>query len=144
MIQLLPASIKDYKDLTRLEGISFPIDRWGLFDLVGVLTFRNVVRLKALYEGKFAGFTAGDIRKRDGVGWIVTIAVFPEFRGQGIGKALLDECESQMQMPVIKLTVRKSNYSAINLYLKNGYFQSEIWENYYIGGEDGILFEKHC
>ncbi len=141
-IEIQNAGIKDLSNLRQLEEVCFPLDRWPLLDLIGVLTLPGVIRKKAIHGDRFVGFIAGDVRKREGVGWITTIAIFPDFRGLGLGKKLLSACEKEMEIPTILLSVRKSNQAAINLYLNSGYFQKEIWEGYYIGGEDGIVFEK--
>jgi ribosomal protein S18 acetylase RimI-like enzyme len=47
-----------------------------------------------------------------------------------------------MQMPVVKLTVRRSNLSAQTLYFGRGYQQIDIWKAYYEGGEDGLILQK--
>jgi ribosomal-protein-alanine N-acetyltransferase len=52
------------------------------------------------------------------------------------------ECESQSQLPVMKLTVRVSNQGAIRLYEKLGYHTSDIWRAYYSDGEDGLVMSK--
>jgi ribosomal-protein-alanine N-acetyltransferase len=142
MILIEPASLKDLNDLRNLEKICFPVDNWPLLDLIGVLTIPGIVRLKASKDGKFIGFIAGSVKPRESTGWITTIAVEPEFQNQGIAHQLLKECESKMGVSIVKLTVRKSNTKAIRLYEKNGYFQNEIWNSYYIDGEDAILFQK--
>ena len=77
------ASLRDLGPLRRLEQISFPKDAWPLLDLIGVLTFGGVVRLKAVCDGQMVGFIAGDVRRMEGVAWIATVAVLPEYRGQG-------------------------------------------------------------
>jgi ribosomal-protein-alanine N-acetyltransferase len=141
-IEIKAASLKDLSDLRTLENICFPIDRWPLLDLIGVLTIPGVIRIKALVDGEFAGFVGADIRKRDQVGWIVTIAVSPKFRNLGLGTRLLLSCEELMDIPLIKLSVRKSNHAAINMYIKNGYAQNEIWKDYYVDGEDAIVLQK--
>ena len=94
-------------------------------------------------DGEFAGFVGADIRKRERIGWIVTIAVSPRFRNLGLGSRLLLACEDAMDIPTIKLSVRKSNRAAINMYIKYGYAQSEIWKEYYIDGEDAIVLQKN-
>jgi ribosomal protein S18 acetylase RimI-like enzyme len=55
---------------------------------------------------------------------------------------LLEEAESQNDLPRMRLTVRRSNRSAINLYHNFGYREVDIWPRYYQGGEDGIVMEK--
>lgn len=137
-----PASLRDLPALRALENICFPIDRWPLLDLIGVLSVPGVIRIKALVNGEFAGFVGADIRKKESTGWIVTIAVAPKFRNIGIGSKLLSDCEIETGMPIIKLSVRRGNFSAINMYIKNGYSQTEIWKGYYIDGEDAIVLQK--
>lgn len=120
-----------------------------MIELLGVLTFPDVVRLKAVINDQMAGFIAGDPRRansrgnlRTAEGWILTLGVLPAYRRLGIAEALLAECEAQMNMPVVKLTVRRSNLAAIRLYEKTGYRQIDIWLKYYHNGEDGLVFEK--
>ncbi len=142
MIKILPASLKDLNDLRILERICFPIDQWPLLDLIGVLSLPRIIRLKAVFLEKFVGFIAGSYNHQESTGWITTIAVLPEFQNQGIAQRLLSDCENKMKVNTIKLTVRRSNSKAIQLYEKNGYFIQEIWKSYYLDGEDAILFQK--
>lgn len=144
MINIETASLKDLNNLRELERICFPIDNWPLLDLIGVLTIPGIIRIKATFIDNLIGFIAGNIQKKDSTGWITTIAVLPEFQNRGIAQQLLEECENRMNVAKIKLTVRKSNSKAIHLYEKNGYFVQEVWESYYIDGEDAILFQKLC
>ncbi len=141
-LRISSASLKDLNSLRKLEEICFPIDRWPLFDLIGVLTLPGLVRLKAEIEEEFIGFIAGDIRKKQIEGWITTIGVFPHFQNLGIARIMLNQCEKQMNVRNIKLSVRKSNSPALSLYFQNGYVQKEIWKKYYIDGEDAIVLEK--
>ncbi len=139
---IIPASWRDLNDLRHLEQICFPKDSWPLLDVIGVLTLPNIVRLKALVGELFAGFIAGDIRSRERAAWIATIAVLPVYRHTGIGRALLRACEEQLGVPKVFLSVRASNIEAINLYTSEGYFQSDIWNNYYQDGENALVMEK--
>ena len=125
-----------------MEHESFGKDAWPLFDLIAVLTFSEVIRLKAVEDGQMVGFVAGDPRPRDGWGWIATIAVDPRYRRRGIGRALLHACEAKLGVPRSRLTVRISNQVAISMYEKEGYSTTEIWNGYYNDGEDGMVMEK--
>ena len=136
------ASFQDLSALRVLERACFDRDAWSLLDLMAVLTFPNVVRLKAVEDGRMVGFVAGDPRPSQGVAWIATIGVHPDFRRRGIGRALLRACEALLTLPRIRLTVRMSNSSAIALYEKEGYRTAEIWNAYYGDGEDGVVMEK--
>jgi ribosomal protein S18 acetylase RimI-like enzyme len=139
---VLPASWRDLGALHHLEHLCFEDDAWPLIDLVVVLTMPGVLRIKAVAEGKMAGFVSGDPRQSDGMGWITTLGVLPEFRRQGIAEALLQACEQGLHLPVLRLCVRQSNHSAIQLYIKHGYHQVDIWKKYYNGQENALVLEK--
>lgn len=137
-----PATWRDLKALDGLEKACFNEDAWPLLELLGVLVFPGVVHLKAVVGGTMVGFIAGDPRRDEKTGWILTLGVFPDWRRRGIAAALLNECEQKMHMPLVKLTVRRGNAPAIRLYEKLGYIQKDIWSRYYHNGEDGLVLEK--
>lgn len=141
-MKILPASLLDLNALRKLEKESFASDAWPLFDLIAVLTFPEVVRLKAVEDDQMVGFVAGDPRPREGWGWIATIAVDPRYQRRGIGTALLISCETQLGVPRSRLTVRMSNQGAISMYEKEGYKTIDVWKAYYNDGEDAIVMEK--
>jgi len=81
--------------------------------------------------------------------YIVALEVAPEYRKNGIGKYLLKKAYSK---GINKLSVNKSNTSAIKLYIKSGYKEektdktmiymikeSTINENYFFSGDDIVL-----
>jgi ribosomal-protein-alanine N-acetyltransferase len=136
------ANWRDLNALRHLEQVCFPKDGWPLLDLIGVLTYPNVVRLKAVVQEKMVGFIAGDRREEGFLGWIATIAVLPEYRRQGIATALILECERQLHTAVVRLNVRRSNAEAISLYKQLGYVQIATWPGYYGDGEEALILEK--
>jgi ribosomal protein S18 acetylase RimI-like enzyme len=141
-MEIIPATIRDLNALRRLENICFEKDAWPLFDLIAVLTFPGVVRLKAVEDNQMVGFIAGDPRPSQGFSWIATIAVLPEYRRKGIGRSLLHSCETQLKTPRLRLSVRVSNQSAIALYEQEGYRAMDIWKAYYNDGENAVVMEK--
>ncbi|MFN2112275.1 MAG: GNAT family N-acetyltransferase [Anaerolineales bacterium] len=141
-IAVLPAALRDFKAVYHLEKVCFGLDAWPMLDVLGVLTIPQVIRLKAMDQEQLIGFIAADLRRTQGVAWIATLAVLPEYRRQGIGKAILGICEEHIPLPLIRLSVRQSNQPAIELYLKAGYQQVDIWKKYYRGGEDALILEK--
>jgi ribosomal-protein-alanine N-acetyltransferase len=137
-----PATWRDINPVRRLEQVCFPKDAWPLWDILGVLTLPNVLRLKAVVRGELVGFAACDVRQAQNTAWIATIGVLPEYRRQGIGAALLQACESRLGVGSIRLSVRRSNQTAIRLYERLGYQQVGAWAGYYEDGEDALVLEK--
>jgi len=141
-MEIQPASIRDLGALRRLQHVCFDTDGWPLLDLMALLTWPDVIRLKAVDNGEMIGFIAGDSRPSQGVAWIATIGVDPGYQRRGIGLGLLGACEERVKFSRIKLTVRISNDAAISLYKKAGYRTADIWKKYYSDGEDGLVMEK--
>lgn len=141
-MEIQTASIRDLGALRRLEHACFEKDAWPLLDLIAVLTWPEVIRLKAVENGELIGFVAGDPRSSEGVSWVATIAVDPRYQRRGIGRTLLRSCEEKTRLPRMKLTVRMSNEPAISLYETEGYHSVDIWKRYYNDGEDGLVMEK--
>lgn len=141
-MDILPASLLDLGPLQQIERACFDDDRWPLLDLMAVLTFPSVVRLKAIVDGRMVGFVAGDQRDAQGLAWISTIAVLPDYRAQGIGRALLDACESKLTSQRVRLCLRTNNASALRLYEAHGYQRVDMWHGYYKDGADALVMEK--
>jgi len=141
-MNILPATLRDLGSLRRLEHACFLEDSWPLLDLVAVLTYPDVIRLKVMNGDKMIGFIAADLRPIEGMAWIATVGVAPEYRRQGIALALLRECESRIKQPRIRLCVRPSNQAAIRLYQEEGYLAMDTWQKYYSDGENALVMEK--
>lgn len=144
MMRISTASLMDLNALRHLEKVCFPKDAWPLLDLIAVLSYPNITRLKAVENGKMVGFVAGDPRPREHMGWIATLGVLPSYRRRGIGEALLNACETGMGQPRVRLSVRAENNEAIRMYNKHGYQTVDIWHNYYNDGGAAIIMEKQC
>jgi len=140
--KLSPAGLSDLNPLRAIEKACFPLDAWPLLELLSVLILPNLIKIKAEIGEKMVGFVGGDARRFEGVGWITTLGVLPQYQRMGIATALLDQCEQQMGMSIVKLTVRRSNLSAQTLYYTRGYQQIDVWKSYYEGGEDGLVLQK--
>jgi ribosomal-protein-alanine N-acetyltransferase len=140
LLPIVPAGWRDLRQVMRVERECFGPDAWPALDILAVLVFPGIVRLKVLDGEQVAGFAAGE--ERDGAGWITTIGILPDYRRQGLGRALLLACESQLHYRRVRLCVRRTNLSAQRLYLETGYVQVDIWKRYYSGGEDALVMEK--
>jgi len=140
-MEIIPANLRDLNALRRLEKACFDQDAWSLFDLIAVLTFPDVVRLKAMADETMVGFIAGDPRPSQGFSWIATIGVLPEYRRTGIGRKLLQACEREIPTAHIRLSVRTGNAPAIRLYEQEGYQRVDVWRRYYNDGGDALVME---
>ncbi len=141
-MEIIAATVLDLNALSKLERACFEKDAWPILDLIAVLTFPDIVRLKAVEGGRMIGFVAGDVRASEGLSWIATIGIAPEYRRRGIGRELLRACEAKLTTPRIRLSVRTSNEAAIRLYEREGYERLEIWQGYYSDGEAALVMEK--
>lgn len=75
-------------------------------------------------------------------GHVVSVAVLPEHRGKGLGKALMQEGISGMiskRCDEVYLEVRVSNESAVKLYEQLGFVIKTRIRGYYRDGEDAFL-----
>ena len=143
-LPITQAGLKDLRSLSKLEKAAFNADdAWPLIDLIGVLTFPDIVRLKIEADRQLVAFIAVEVKRFQRRATVLTIAVAPPWQGKGLGERLLKAGEDAAGMPVIRLTTRRTNDPAISLYQKTGYKQVDVWERYYSGGEDGLVFEKH-
>lgn len=79
-------------------------------------------------------------------GYITNVAVFPEYRRQGVGKALLERVFSLARdegLSFVSLEVRESNIPAITLYENLGFRQEGKRKNFYTAPvEDALILTK--
>lgn len=78
-------------------------------------------------------------------GHVVSVAVLENFRGAGLGKALVEEALSGMKQRGCSeayLEVRVSNDTAINLYKKLGFETVATHHGYYRDGESAHLMSR--
>ena len=75
-------------------------------------------------------------------GHVVSIAVLPDYRQKGIGRALVEEAITGIKLKKsdeLYLEVRCSNNEAIRLYEKLGFIIKQRLKAYYRDGEDAYL-----
>jgi len=75
---------------------------------------------------------------------ILNIAIDIPFQHKGYGEQLLSYLLDQFNTDIsIHLEVRKSNFPAINLYLKFGFHETGTRKGYYADGEDAIIMQRY-
>lgn len=76
---------------------------------------------------------------------ILTVAVLPEYRRQGIAKEFMSQIELWSQergASAMMLEVEHSNESAIELYKSLGYLKISVRMDYYGPGKDAFVMRK--
>jgi len=137
MVVIRPAKLFDIPEVMRIERESFSeAYPRGLFLMF--LENNPDTFLVAEYMGKVIGYVMGYLRP-DLEGHIMSIAVNREYRGNGIGSALLTEVIERLikrGARYIGLEVRVSNEKAIKLYERFGFRRIKRIIGYYADGED--------
>jgi ribosomal-protein-alanine N-acetyltransferase len=141
-MEIARASILDLGALERFDQVCFPKDAWNLLERIVVLLSPAIVRLKVVEDGRMVAFAAGRKAGVDGVGWIQSIGVLPEFRRRGLARRLLHSCETRLEAPRVRLFVRASNAVALWLYEGEGYARRELRVGFYSDGEDAVIMER--
>jgi len=142
-VEIVRASWRDAWSLSRLDQRCFSrIDAYSWLTYLSLCMWPGIVTLKAVAGERIVGVVAGDPRKRRGYALIVTLAVDPDWRRQGLGARLMHACEARFDLPRFRLQVRKSNAPAIRLYRRLGYAIVDTLPGYYGDGEDGYVMDK--
>lgn len=135
------ATWRDLPALARLQRRAFPPRLAYTLPTLVILRLIPLVRTMLVRrEGQIAGCVIGD-RVLEG-GRVVNLAVDPEFRRQGIGRALLAAIERELDTPVMLLMVQQENAGARQLYLSAGYEEEIELPNYYGVGRMGVRMRK--
>ncbi len=99
----------------------------------------------ALCDGKIVGYIGS--HNVLGEVYITNVAVFPEFRRNGVGSALVEYLLDQMKSEnaeFVTLEVRKSNLNAVSLYEKCGFEKVGERKKFYgKPTEDAILMTNY-
>jgi ribosomal-protein-alanine N-acetyltransferase len=76
---------------------------------------------------------------------ILTVAVLPDFRRQGIAREFMRQIEQwskERGASAMMLEVEQSNSAAIELYTSLGYMKISVRMNYYGTGQDAFVMRK--
>ena len=111
------ATLGDIAEIVKIENACFSTP-WSEESLKESLKSECSHFYLAEADGKTAGYIGVQIFS--GEGYVTNVAVLPEYRRQGIAKALIEKAlENDMQF--LTLEVRESNTPAINLYKSLGF-----------------------
>jgi len=137
----------DVPVLTSLERTIFPNYPWSQAqfkeEIAGLGGSRQFIL--ALNDGSIIGY-AGIMVVAAGIpADLLTIAIMPDFRGQGLAQSMLAELESWAKAKgatEVILEVDVNNASAIRLYKFARYEEISMRANYYGLGLDALIMRK--
>lgn len=95
-------------------------------------------------DGGVMGYIVADSMPNHGnpIGHVKDFAVHPDYRGNGIGSALLQRALSELSLQgvyTVKLEVREGNTAAIGLYQQHGFELHHSVPRYYDNGETALV-----
>lgn len=135
----------DLDALQDMENRSFQGDRLSRRSLARLIKKGRATTLVEVADGKPRGYALVLYRKGTSLARLYSIVVHPDFRGQGIGQALLESAERDAldnDCVIMRLEVRQDNNTAINLYKEHGYRPFGAVPDYYEDHETALRFEK--
>jgi ribosomal protein S18 acetylase RimI-like enzyme len=142
---LRPAVPADIPRLLALESSAFESDRLSARSFKRLLIGGNCACAAAIRGDALAGYSLTLFRNGAFVSRLHSLAVDPALRGQGIGRALLDEAEAgalRRNARVLRLAVRADNQAATALYKSSGYQELGTESAYYADGMSARIMEK--
>ena len=139
-LKIVRMTVAHIEEIARLEKECFS-SPWSEDGLKSELD-NNFARFYVAFLGdKIAGYIGS--HNVLGEVYITNVAVFPEFRRVGVGKALVEFLVDEMKgenAEFVTLEVRKTNFNAISLYEKCGFEKVGERRNFYEKPiEDAIL-----
>ncbi len=127
--------------LARLQQRAFrPRLAYGLGTVVALWLLPHVRLLVARQDGRVVGCAIGD--RDNGNSRVINLAVDPDARRQGIGRALLRALEAALPKGDVLLMVEEENTGARALYESEGYHRVGFARDYYGRGHHGIWMQK--
>jgi ribosomal-protein-alanine acetyltransferase len=139
------ARVADLPVLLRIEERSFSGDRLTRRNFHHLLTRGKVSCLVDERDGTLGGYALVLYRGDSALARLYSFAVAPEWRGNGIGRALLEACERDARRQGcrwLRLEVRRHNRRALALYRSSGFREIDTLPDYYHDHADAIRMEK--
>ncbi len=135
MMHIKTAKREDIRDIANIEKVCFS-NPWSENSLAESISHPDSL----FYIAKVDDITVGymGLQIFSGEGYVTNVAVLPEYRRQGIAKALIAEAIKN-DMEFITLEVRESNQAAISLYEAFGFIQVGKRPKFYRNPEEDAL-----
>lgn len=145
-VQFRYALLADLPDLLALEQASFSGDRLSRRRLLHWIQADNAFLLVAEREQRIVAYALVLLRKGQRLARLYSLAVAKEYKGQGIGRLLLQQAEieaAQRGWQVMRLEVAENNHAAIALYESQAYRVFATYPDYYDDHQNALRMEKN-
>ena len=145
MISYRDATVMDLPVLVSLDREYFADTAWPIEQFreeIGGATRKFIIGEAG---GQVIAYAGAFLPSVGGEADLMTIAVNPTYRKQGIASHLIAELEKWARAKggdAMMLEVDLANHAAIALYLKHGYQKLNIRKNYYGYGKDAQIMKK--
>ncbi len=139
-LEIVKATPDDVADIKKIEDECFSVP-WSEKSIEESLKNPCSHFYIAKVNNEAAGYIGVQIFS--GEGYVTNVATLPEYRKQGIARALMERA-LENEMEFLTLEVRKSNLPAISLYRKLGFEEVGIRPNFYREpNEDAVLMTRY-
>lgn len=135
-IKMIKATKENISDIALIEKSCFSIP-WTEQSIEESVLNENTFFNIAYVDEEPAGYMSMQVVL--GEGDIMRVAVLPQYRRHGIGKALLEDCFSSNTLDRVFLDVRENNTPAIRLYESFDFRSIDIRKKYYANPTENAL-----
>lgn len=155
IIGIRSPEISDLEDIVHINRVCLP-ENYPVAYFIELIRSWRESSVVAEFNNKTVGYVLVRIEKSSFVSWkikskakahVISVAVLPEARRNGIGREMMKEVIKRVQndsnINEMTLEVRKSNLSAIKLYEQLNFIVVKDLTNYYSDGEDAYLMSLY-
>lgn len=142
-VELRQFQLRDLDRILEIEQVSFGSDAWDRELFLDYFRQYPDLFLIARRARRIAGYIITCVGSKDAE--LVSIAVDPLDRGQGVARAMVDETRAQLRLHRIKtwwLMVAVSNQPAIRFYESYGFRRTRRAKRYY--GAERDAWRMRC
>ena len=144
-VSIVPATIEHLEQLLKLEQQCFATDRLSRRSMRRFLSSDQSVFLVALLDDTCVGYVLILFHRGTRLARLYSIAVDPEWQGQGIARKLINAGETEAQRRGalhFRLEVGRTNTHAIKLYRSLGFIEFGLLPDYYDDHTDALRMQK--